>query len=211
MNESSETNFTKTWNSTGYLVLDVSENPFNVSVNESNSTSLNPCDLYEYCEPLEDILDGLYADLYPDAGKWCLIVVYIITFLVGLVGNILVCFAIWRNPNMRTVTNIYIVNLSVADLAVILICLPSTLVTDVTLTWFFGGVLCKINIFLTVSPFVLSNVKSGFQIYLFENTRDICEEKRNRYLLIHYMYMYIKEYFLFILASYKRESFCTIR
>lgn len=51
---------------------------------------------------------------------------------------------------MRTVTNIFIVNLAIADLAVIIICLPPTLLSDVTETWYFGFAMCKIALFLQV-------------------------------------------------------------
>ena len=93
----------------------------------NNTPNVSLCDYNEYCEPLEDYYDRMFETIFPDTGEWILISVYFITFLVGLVGNSLVCFAIWRNKNMRTVTNIFIVNLSVADLAVIIVCLPSTL------------------------------------------------------------------------------------
>lgn len=116
-----------------------------------NATNNSLCDLNYYCENMEDYLDRMYDKIFPDPGEWVLIAVYFVTFMVGLIGNSLVCFAIWRNKHMRTVTNIFIVNLSVADLAVIIVCLPSTLLVDVTLTWFLGTVLCKIHVFLMVS------------------------------------------------------------
>ena len=37
----------------------------------------------------------------------------------------------------------FIMNLAVADLLVLLFCLPATVIQDVTKTWFFGLVLCK--------------------------------------------------------------------
>lgn len=49
------------------------------------------------------------------------------------------------------VTNIFIVNLAVADFFVILLCLPPTVVWDVTETWFLGEVLCKVVIYFQVS------------------------------------------------------------
>jgi 7 transmembrane receptor (rhodopsin family) len=52
---------------------------------------------------------------------------------------------------MRTVTNIFIVNLAVADFFVILLCLPPTVVWDVTETWFLGEVPCKVVIYFQVS------------------------------------------------------------
>ena len=127
------------------------------NVTENSTTMFNYsttdplCLLNAHCVPMEDYIDSVYDSIYPTAGYWVLIAVYIITFLIGLVGNVLVCFAIWRNRNMRTVTNIYIVNLSVADLGVVLVCMPSLLLVDITLTWFFGTFMCKVILFLTVS------------------------------------------------------------
>ncbi|EJY57935.1 AAEL005310-PA, partial [Aedes aegypti] len=63
------------------------------------------------------------------------------------VGNALVCIAVYTNHSMRTVTNIFIVNLAVADFFVILFCLPPTVVWDVTETWFMGKAMCKVVIY----------------------------------------------------------------
>ncbi|WAR12572.1 OX1R-like protein [Mya arenaria] len=93
----------------------------------------------------------LHSDCTQDASEnkpeeWALVVVYVITFLVGVLGNILVCFAVYRNKDLQTHTNILIVNLAVADLTVIVVLLPSALIVDVTDTWLFGGAMCKISI-----------------------------------------------------------------
>ncbi|XP_019715217.1 orexin receptor type 2-like [Hippocampus comes] len=62
---------------------------------------------------------------------------------------------------MRTVTNYFIVNLSFADVLVTIICLPASLVVDITETWFFGQTLCKVvpylqTISVSVSVLTLS-------------------------------------------------------
>lgn len=54
---------------------------------------------------------------------------------------------------MRTVTNYFIVNLSLADVLVTITCLPATLVVDITETWFFGQSLCKVIPYLQVRIF----------------------------------------------------------
>lgn len=54
---------------------------------------------------------------------------------------------------MRTVTNYFIVNLSLADVLVTIMCLPATLVVDITETWFLGDSLCKVIPYLQVSFF----------------------------------------------------------
>jgi len=73
----------------------------------------------------------------------------------GLAGNALVCIVVWKNTQMRTVTNLFIVNLSTADLMVVLVCLPPTVVGDITETWFVGRAFCKLIHYLQVGLSVL--------------------------------------------------------
>lgn len=101
------------------------------------------------------------AELNPDASDTVplymqhmtviLVTLHLSVFVTGLVGNSLVCLSVYRNKSLQTVTNYYIVNLAVADFLVILICLPPTVYWDLTLTWNFGLVLCKLVLYLQVS------------------------------------------------------------
>ncbi|KAK2185333.1 hypothetical protein NP493_240g06001 [Ridgeia piscesae] len=61
----------------------------------------------------------------------------------GLLGNGLVIFVVLRYTKMKTVTNMYILNLAVADLC-FLIGLPFLIATAVLRTWVFGYALCKL-------------------------------------------------------------------
>lgn len=99
----------------------------------------------------EEFINWLKSIVAPKSWAWVLIFMHTLVFIVGLVGNILVCVAVYRNHTMRTVTNYFIVNLAVADFLVILFCLPPTVAWDVTMTWFFGITLCKIVLYLQVS------------------------------------------------------------
>ncbi|XP_031820566.1 orexin receptor type 2 isoform X1 [Sarcophilus harrisii] len=101
----------------------------------------------------EELLRYVWREyLHPKEYEWVLIAGYIIVFIVALIGNVLVCVAVWKNHHMRTVTNYFIVNLSLADVLVTITCLPATLVVDITETWFFGQSLCKVIPYLqTVS------------------------------------------------------------
>ncbi|XP_049941146.1 neuropeptide SIFamide receptor-like [Schistocerca serialis cubense] len=56
---------------------------------------------------------------------------YSLVFLLGLVGNCCVIAVVWRSPRMRTVTNLFIANLAAADLLVVVVCLPATLVSNI--------------------------------------------------------------------------------
>ncbi|XP_065073538.1 orexin/Hypocretin receptor type 1-like isoform X2 [Ochlerotatus camptorhynchus] len=106
-----------------------------------------------YCNLTNEEYQQLLMDyIYPSTAEWILIASHSVVFIMGLVGNALVCIAVYTNHSMRTVTNIFIVNLAVADFFVILFCLPPTVVWDVTETWFMGKAMCKVVIyFQTVS------------------------------------------------------------
>uniref|UniRef100_I3NH48 Neuropeptide FF receptor 1 n=1 Tax=Ictidomys tridecemlineatus TaxID=43179 RepID=I3NH48_ICTTR len=58
------------------------------------------------------------------------IVAYVLIFLLCMVGNALVCFIVLKNRHMRTVTNMFILNLAVSDLLVGIFCMPTTLVDN---------------------------------------------------------------------------------
>ncbi|XP_050056576.1 orexin receptor type 2-like isoform X1 [Aphis gossypii] len=95
----------------------------------------------------EEYRNYLVEYVTPRKSEWVFIVMHSMVFVVGLIGNALVCVAVYRNRTMRTVTNYFIVNLAVADFLVILICLPPTVVWDVTETWFMGTIACKLVLY----------------------------------------------------------------
>jgi len=110
---------------------------------KANSTQENGSDSNELVPP------------YMQQMTTVLVVLHLSVFVSGLVGNALVCLSVYRNKSLQTVTNYYIVNLAVADFLVILICLPPTVYWDLTLTWNFGLVSCKLVLYLQVSQFAL--------------------------------------------------------
>nr|CAH0098444.1 unnamed protein product [Daphnia galeata] len=64
-------------------------------------------------------------------------------FVVGLMGNTLVIYVVLRYTKMQTVTNLYILNLAVAD-ECFLIGIPFIMTTMGLGYWPFGNVMCKI-------------------------------------------------------------------
>ena len=52
---------------------------------------------------------------------------YVVVFFLSIVNNSLVVAVIYRNPQLRTITNIFIANLAVADILVSILVLPITL------------------------------------------------------------------------------------
>ncbi|XP_032985866.1 neuropeptide FF receptor 1 [Rhinolophus ferrumequinum] len=73
------------------------------------------------------------------------IVAYVLIFLLCMVGNTLVCFIVLKNRHMRTVTNIFILNLAISDLLVGVFCMPTTLVDNLITGWPFDNATCKMS------------------------------------------------------------------
>ena len=69
-------------------------------------------------------------------------VLYSLVCLVGLLGNTLVIYVVVRFSKMQTVTNLYIVNLAVAD-ECFLIGIPFLITTMSRQSWPFGNIMCK--------------------------------------------------------------------
>ena len=70
-------------------------------------------------------------------------VLYAIVCVVGLLGNSLVIYVVLRFSKMQTVTNMYILNLALAD-EMFLVGLPFLIVTLVFKEWVFGSLICKV-------------------------------------------------------------------
>lgn len=72
------------------------------------------------------------------------LVCYVIIFIVGVIGNVLVCLVVCRQRKMKNVTNYFIVNLAVADLSVLFICIPFDFGEQVTKAWPYGAIMCRL-------------------------------------------------------------------
>ena len=79
---------------------------------------------------------GVYQVLVPSL--FCIIVAG------GLIGNSLVIVTVVTCKKLQTVTNFFLVNLSVADLAFLLICGSFSVVHYIIPKWPFGDVLCRV-------------------------------------------------------------------
>lgn len=66
-------------------------------------------------------------------------------FLVGVMGNLLVPLVVIKTKYLRNSTNLFIINLSVADLLVLIVCMPTVLIElhSRPETWLLGEPMCK--------------------------------------------------------------------
>ncbi|XP_059011285.1 somatostatin receptor type 5 [Mustela lutreola] len=70
-------------------------------------------------------------------------VLYLLVCAAGLGGNTLVIYVVLRHAKMKTVTNIYILNLAVADV-LLMLGLPFLATQNAVSYWPFGPVLCRL-------------------------------------------------------------------
>ncbi|XP_063896300.1 uncharacterized protein LOC110374305 [Helicoverpa armigera] len=106
----------------------------------------------------------------------------IVIMCLGVIGNVMVPIVILKTKDMRNSTNIFLVNLSIADLMVLLVCTPTVLVevNSKPETWVLGKELC-----LAV-PFVELTVTHASVLTIlaisFERYYAICEPLRAGYV-----------------------------
>jgi allatostatin A receptor len=73
-----------------------------------------------------------------------------IIIVIGLAGNALVVVVVCAIKQMRSTTNLLIINLAIADLLFIIFCVPFTASNYVLSSWPFGDVWCRIVQYLIV-------------------------------------------------------------
>lgn len=85
------------------------------------------------------------------------LLVFALIFILGVLGNSMVIAVLARRKagQARSTTNIFILNLSVADLSYLLFCVPFQSTIYMLPTWVLGAFICKfIHYFFTVSMLV---------------------------------------------------------
>lgn len=124
-----------------------------VDIFYNESDSLAHYDLEKIAESMREELKG-----YKEPLTIALIVLYSIVFFVGLLGNIFVIITVFHYKHMRTLTNVFLVNLAISDLLVVLFCIPITLGTSVYKDYVYGIGMCKLTSFLQGSAISVSSL-----------------------------------------------------
>jgi len=113
-----------------------------------------------------------------------LTVAYGAMIAAGLVCNAAVIMVVVRRSQIQTPRNLFIVNLTVSDITLCLVCMPFTLVMLIFKRWTLGETLCKLVPALQVRHFALINnckvamvTESHFSTYVYEKlTCSCCNE-----------------------------------
>ena len=96
--------------------------------------------------------------------NYVMIVTFSVIFCLSVVGNSIVVVGILQQRSMRSVTNLYLLNLALSDLLLSVVCeqilhslccisflmsgMPPTLVSSLVYCWVFGDLLCKLLAYL---------------------------------------------------------------
>lgn len=106
-----------------------------IELNETNRTSKTLTSTLNIEMPLDIIMFGT--------------LLYSIVFLVGIVGNLSVIYVFIKERGLRNFTNYLLANLSVADLLVLIACVPSGM-HDLFAKerWYLGRIWCYMVVFI---------------------------------------------------------------
>lgn len=70
--------------------------------------------------------------------------VYTTIFILGIFGNVLVCYVVFRSRAMQTVTNLFITNLALSDILLCVLAVPFTPLYTFLGEWVFGSAICHL-------------------------------------------------------------------
>lgn len=116
----------------------------------------------------------LENDEYLESESWGRIfipIVFGIIMVLGVSGNSLVIYSFIMEKRMRSLTNTLILNLAIADLLFLVICIPLTAFRFIALSWPFGDIGCKlsqycvyVSVYVSIFTLVLMAVSRYFAI-----------------------------------------------
>lgn len=94
---------------------------------------------------LADLYDDDVTEMFPVYMRATVTLFCVLVLVIGVCGNLLVPLVVWSNRDMRNSTNIFLVNLSIADLLILVTCVPTVLIEIHSRpeVWVIGEAMCK--------------------------------------------------------------------
>ena len=78
--------------------------------------------------------------------------------LLAFVGNVLVCIAVFKKAHLRTIPNMFIMNLAVSDILMAIVCMPISLHVLISGKWPFSSSVCDMHGFFMFTFGIVSQV-----------------------------------------------------
>ena len=76
---------------------------------------------------------------------WTETVLFAVINMVAFFGNLLTCYAVYRNQTLRTLSNMFVIALGVSDILMSIWCMPFSVVTLFHGRWMFGESFCQFH------------------------------------------------------------------
>ncbi|XP_055878069.1 RYamide receptor-like isoform X2 [Biomphalaria glabrata] len=87
-----------------------------------------------------------------------IVLMYVLIILVAVGGNLLFSYIIVMNPKMRSLTNLFLLNIAISDIVKAVICNPFTFIANlILLYWPYGEFMCQVVTYIQVVAVFLSS------------------------------------------------------
>ena len=104
-------------------------------------------------------------------------VLFAVTNVVAILGNLLTFYAVYRNHRLRTIPNKFLIALALSDILMSTICIPFTVASLFHSRWIFGDTVCRWQAF-DIFTFGTSGVGTMAAIAV---SRYFCVVNREKY------------------------------
>ena len=112
--------------------------------------------------------------------EWTETVLFAVLNIVAFFGNLLTCYAVYRNQRLRTLSNMLVIALGVSDILMSSFCMPFSVVTLFHGRLIFGESFCRLNGFGALTFGVVSMSNMG----LIAVSRYYCVVKPEKYAVL---------------------------
>ena len=112
--------------------------------------------------------------------EWTETVLFAVVDVVALFGNLLTCYAVYRNQSLRTLLNMFVIALGVTDILMSTFGMPFSVVTLFHSRWMFGENFCRVHGF-AVLTLALASVRT---MGLIAVSRYFCVVKPEKYAVL---------------------------
>ena len=111
----------------------------------SNTTPLHPAFNFSMSEAQTIVDENTSGSYLEPRAKLIVIIAYILLIVLGTLENVVIAIVlIIKRQEKRTAANIYVINLTISDITLCLICMPFTLIKLTRINWQLGSLLCKL-------------------------------------------------------------------
>ena len=133
-----------------HRIADLGEDGFKYSDHSASEEILNASSLHNVNRTMGGVGYNLVTDDFSSFVLYIEVVPTIFTLIVffGTLGNFLVIFVILVKKKLRTVTNLLLLNLAIADISFLVVCGTFLALHYALTVWPFGDMMCRIVQFL---------------------------------------------------------------